>query len=179
VNRAQKDSIHGFPRGDLAMVRRLEAAPVNLDDGTSDAWLRLRDRAMHRLGVGSTRRMRSVITGVAIPIWRCRTTTLREKADIWRGLSLSRRFLWDDLLQTDLAAQVDGLGLPVYFLVRAHDFTANHELARDYFARRSAPVKGFHTFHDSAHSPLFEERLYAREVLSRDVLTGGAEFAER
>ena len=166
-------------RGDLAMVRRLEAAPVSMDDGTSDAWLRLRDRAMHRVGVGTTRRMRSVITGVALPLWRCRTYTLREKLNIWRGLSLSRRFLWDDFLRTDLTTRVGRLNLPVYFLFGAHDYTANHELAREYFERMSAPVKGFYTFRGSAHSPLFEEPSYAREVLSRDVLTGGIELTDR
>ena len=56
-------------RGDATMVRRLEAAPVSLDGGTSPAWMRLRDRAMHEAGVGHMRAMRSVVTGIFLPMW--------------------------------------------------------------------------------------------------------------
>jgi pimeloyl-ACP methyl ester carboxylesterase len=164
--------------GDTAMVRRLQAAPVSLTDGLSEAWRRVRDEAMHRLGVGTTRDMRSVITGVFLPVWRCRAYTLHEKIAIWRGVGSSRRFLWDEFLRTDLATRVDRLEIPMYFLIGQHDYTANHDLARDYFLRLSAPVKGFYTFHDSAHSPLFEEPQRAREILRQDVLAQGKSLAD-
>jgi pimeloyl-ACP methyl ester carboxylesterase len=45
-------------RGDDAMVRRLEAAPVSMEAGTSPEWMRLRDTAMHRIGVGTCPRHR-------------------------------------------------------------------------------------------------------------------------
>ena len=54
------------------MVRKLEAAPVGVENGLSAQWLRLRDGAMHGLGVGTTRDMRSVITGIFLPVWQCR-----------------------------------------------------------------------------------------------------------
>ncbi len=165
-------------RGDLRMVRRLEEAPVSLSEGTSDAWLRLRDGAMHRLGVGTTREMRSVITGVALPLWRCRAYTLREKVGIWRGMARSRHHLWDEFLRTDLALRVDRLEVPVYFLIGRHDYTANHELAREFFDGLSAPAKGFYTFQDSAHSPLFEEPERGRQILRGDVLTGRTGLAD-
>ena len=41
-------------RGDTAMVRRLQAAPVSMTTGTPGAYLKLRDKAMHRLGIGTT-----------------------------------------------------------------------------------------------------------------------------
>lgn len=157
-------------RGDTAMVRRLEAAPVSLKEGLSDAWMRVRDDAMHGLGVGTTRDMRSVITGVFLPVWRCRAYTLSEKIAVWRGMAWSGKFLWDEVLRTDLADRVGRLEIPAYFFIGRHDYTTNHELARDFFLRLDAPVKGFCTFHNSAHSPLFEEPLRAREILRRDVL---------
>jgi pimeloyl-ACP methyl ester carboxylesterase len=61
-------------RGDTAMVRDLEAAPVSMTTGTSDAYLKLRDKAMHRLGIGTTHDMKSVITGLFLPSWTFRTT---------------------------------------------------------------------------------------------------------
>ena len=156
--------------GDTAMVAKLMAAPVSIADGASDGWLRLRDGAMHRLGVGTMRDMRSVISGVFLPIWRCPAYTLREKINIWRGMAWSRRFLWDGFLHADLATKVTRLDLPVYFFVGRYDYTANHDLSFDYFTQIRAPLKGFYTFQNSAHSPLFEEPLRARDILVQDVL---------
>jgi pimeloyl-ACP methyl ester carboxylesterase len=117
-------------RGDTAMVRRLEAAPVSVEQGMSDAYLRLRDAAMHRLGVGTTRDMRSVITGVFLPVWRESAYTVREKVAVWRGLRWSRRFLWEEFLNTALATRIDRIDIPVHFLIGRHDWTANPDLAR-------------------------------------------------
>ena len=50
--------------GDSRMVRRLAAAPVTMTDGTPPGYLALRDRAMHRLGAGTTHDMRSAPTRV-------------------------------------------------------------------------------------------------------------------
>ena len=157
-------------RGDAAMVRKLTAAPATITDGLSPAYLRLRDGAMHGLGIGTTRDMDSVITGVFIPVWRCRAYTLGEKINIWRGMAYSKGFLWNDFIQTDLTAHIHNLDLPVYFWTGLYDYTANHALARAYFDQIKAPVKGFYTFANSAHSPLFEEPLRARDILQQDVL---------
>jgi pimeloyl-ACP methyl ester carboxylesterase len=69
-------------RGDTAMVRRLEAAPVSMADGLSPAWMRLRDTAMHRAGVGHARDIDSVITGIFLPVWRVRAYTLMDKINV-------------------------------------------------------------------------------------------------
>jgi pimeloyl-ACP methyl ester carboxylesterase len=159
-------------RGDDRMVRRLQAAPVSTEDGLSDAWMRLRDAATHRIGGGTTRDMRSVVTGVFLPVWREPAYTLREKLAIWRGLRFSRHFLWDTVLNTDLSAQVTRLEIPVYFLIGRHDMTASPVLARALFDSIEAPVKGYYTFENSAHSPLFEEPGRAIQILLHDALNG-------
>lgn len=165
-------------RGDLSMVRRLEKAPASMSGGLSARYLRLRDDAMHRLGIGTTRDMRSVITGVFLPVWRCRAYTFREKINVKRGMSFSRRHFWDDFVETDLTVHVRELELPVYFFTGQYDFTANHDHAREYFDRLKAPVSGFYTFHYSAHSPIFEEPRKARDILLQDVLTGRNALAD-
>jgi pimeloyl-ACP methyl ester carboxylesterase len=152
-------------RGDAAMVRKLTAAQVSMTDGLSAEYLSLRDGAMHALGVGTTRDMASVITGVFLPVWTCRAYTLREKVNVWRGMSFSRRYLWDDFIRTDLTTTVLDLALPLYVLSGVYDFTANHDLARAYFDKITAPAKGFFTFRNSAHSPVFEEPALARSIL--------------
>jgi hypothetical protein len=39
-------------------------------------------------------------------------------------------------------------------------------------------VKGFYTFGDSAHSPIFEEPSRAKEMLREDVLPGRSDLAD-
>lgn len=165
-------------RGDADMVAKLEAAPVSLTAGLSEAYLTLRDQAMHGLGIGTTRDMTSVIWGVFVPVWRCPAYGLAEKVAIWRGMAFSRRYLWKDFIATDLTAKVKALDLPVYFLTGLYDYTANHDLARAFFDQITAPVKGFYTFRNSAHSPLFEEPAWARTILRQDVLTQKSHLAD-
>lgn len=50
--------------GNGRMVRRLDAAPVTTTAGTPAAYLRMRDRAMHSLGVGTAHDMSSVLRGI-------------------------------------------------------------------------------------------------------------------
>ena len=157
-------------RGDAAMVRRLEAAPVSMAGGTSPEWLRLRDAAMHRAGVGHTHEMRSVISGIFLPVWRVRAYTLIDKINVWRGKIWSRPFFWEDLLRDDLSARLTDIAVPVHFFVGRHDYTANPALSEAYFETIRAPMKAFHVFENSAHSPLFEEPERAVRILLEEVM---------
>jgi pimeloyl-ACP methyl ester carboxylesterase len=165
-------------RGDTRMVKALEEAPVRMDTPPPRAYMRLRDKAMHSIGVGTTRDMKSVVTGVFLPVWRTPAYTVREKIAIGRGKAWSRPILWDEFLATDLTTRVTELELPVYVCQGRYDYTANHELARAYCRRLRAPVKGFYTFERSAHSPAFEEPARFREVLRVDVLNGTTLLAD-
>ena len=166
-------------RGDTTMVRDLEAAPVSMTTGTPDAYLKLRDKAMHRLGVGTTHDMKSVITGLFLPSWKFPGYTLREKVNLWRGRAFSRSFgLWDQLIWIDLRERIPQLEIPVYFLEGAYDYTCATDLARDYFRELNAPMKGFYEFDDSAHSPVLEEPDTVHRILQRDLLAGTNALAD-
>lgn len=166
-------------RGDTHMVRALEAAPVTMTGGTPEAYLKVRDAAMHKLGVGTTHDMRSVITGIFLPSWRFRGYTLQEKVNLWRGRAFSRSFgLWDPFIRVDLRKAVPALHIPVYFLEGKFDYTCVTSLARDYFQQMQAPMKGFYEFDNSAHSPLLEEPQQAHRILENDVLAGATTLAD-
>jgi len=160
-------------------VRQLEAAAVTMSDGTPPAYLAVRDRAMHSLGVGTMHGMRSVPSGIFWPSLRSRHYTPGEKIKIWRGkLSSGVSALWDEMLVTNLADQVTELALPAYFFHGIYDYTVNYHLARDYFDRLKAPLKGFYTFDRSAHSPVLEEPEKARRILREDVLASANSLAD-
>jgi pimeloyl-ACP methyl ester carboxylesterase len=161
-------------RGDTRMVRALEKAPVSMTEGTPDGYLKVRDKAMHRLGIGTTHDMRSVITGIFLPSWRFPEYTIAETVNLWRGRSFSRSFgIWERIIRTDLRERLPRLDLPVYLMEGVHDYTCSYRLAVDYFRALSAPVKGFYRFEDSAHSPILEQPALAKDILRTDVLTRG------
>jgi len=165
--------------GDRRMVRRLEAAPVTMADGTPRAYLAVRDKAMHRLGVGTTHDMKSVLSGIFWPSLRSPQYTAAEKMRLWRGkLSSGVSALWDEMLATDLAGQVTELSVPAYFFHGVYDYTESYQLARDYARRLKAPVKGFYSFDRSAHSPILEEPEKARKIMREDVLAAASSLAD-
>jgi len=164
--------------GNQGMARRLEQSPPAMSVPLPPGYMKLRDTAMHSLGVGTTRDMKSVIRGVFLASWLHPEYTLGEKLDTWRGKFQCDRLLWNTLLSTDLTKAVTRLDLPVYFLHGAHDYTVSYPLARAYFERLQAPVKGFYSFQDSAHSPMLEEPSRMRCILQQDVLVGGTSLAD-
>jgi pimeloyl-ACP methyl ester carboxylesterase len=165
--------------GNREMVRKLEAAPVTIMGGTPVAYLALRDEAMHSLGIGTTHDMNSVITGIFLPSLTSREYTLIEKVNMWRGKSHSGVSpLWDKMLSTDLSKQVTKLNLPVYFFHGTKDYTCSYTEAKSYFEKLQAPMKGFYTFDQSAHSPMFEEPEKMQHILQDDVLAGVNNLAD-
>jgi pimeloyl-ACP methyl ester carboxylesterase len=165
---------------DTKMVRRLEAAPVTLTDGTPDAYRKLRDPAMHSLGIGTTHDMNSVITGIFFPSLKHREYTFLEKVNMWRGKSRSGiSILWTKMISTDLSKKVPELKLPVFFFEGIYDYTCSYTEAKSYFEKLKAPIKGFYTFEQSAHSPHFEEPRRVLEIIEDDILQGKTNLADK
>ncbi len=160
-------------RGDSRMVRKLRASPVTGEIPLPASYMAIRDKAMHQLGVGTTRDMTSVFAGIFLPSWRFDDYTVKEKLNLWRGRLFSRRFgLWDQMSATDLTKQVTRLEIPAFFLHGLHDWTVSYTLTKSYIERLDAPAKGFYTFENSAHSPVFEEPNRTRRILRQDILAG-------
>jgi pimeloyl-ACP methyl ester carboxylesterase len=166
-------------RGYRRIARRLAAAPVTRESGTPEAYLRIRDVAMHRLGIGTMHEMRSILTGLFLPSLLFPEYTAREKIRFWRAKASSGpSTLWQTILATDLRERVREVGVPVYFMHGTHDYTCSYPLARSYLERLESPVKGFYSFPDSAHSPLFEEPERFQRIMREDVLQGRTTLAD-
>jgi pimeloyl-ACP methyl ester carboxylesterase len=168
--------------GDLRMVRKLEAAPPTMTAPLPAAYDALRDEYMHNLGIGTTRDMKSVISGIFLPSWQFPEYTLAEKVNLWRGKIYSRSpdfGLWNTMLTFDVSQQVKELAIPAYFLHGQYDYTCAYPLAGAYFDTLQAPIKGFYTFENSAHSPLFEEPEKALKILLEDVLNKTNALADK
>ena len=165
--------------GNTKAVRLLEANPVTLTDPLPPAYDAARDGLMHGLGIGTTRDMRSVETGVFLASWLSRDYTLGEKMNYWRGKFWSKSLMWKANMMTGLRQQITELKLPAYFVHGAYDYTVAYPLTREFAAQLKAPVKGFYTFEQSAHTPLFEEPERVVKILREDMLAGTNNLADR
>ncbi len=163
---------HYQQEGNVKMLNKLKAAAPTLSMPLPRAYDALRDDYMHAAGIGTTRDMASVVTGVFVPSWFSCEFTLREKINLWRGKFFSMRLLRNTAFATDLMQQLAELNLPVYFFSGAYDYTCNYALSRSYLEKLTAPLKGFYVFEQSAHTPIFEEPEKVRMILREDVLAG-------
>ncbi|MGZ8558146.1 MAG: alpha/beta fold hydrolase [Chitinophagaceae bacterium] len=132
----------------------------------------IRDQSMHELGIGTMHNMKSVFRDIFIPVWTCKAYSLSEKINIWKSKFsfLPKTNLVNEMIETDFTSKVSKLDIPVYFLSGKYDFTVNIDLSKAYLTKLQAPLKGFYTFSNSAHSPLFEEPLLVRRIIEKDIL---------
>jgi pimeloyl-ACP methyl ester carboxylesterase len=169
-------------RGNKKMLAELKKYPI-LD--SSDYIIPFfntitRDQAMHDLGIGTMRNMKSVFKDIFIPVWMCKAYTIREKINIWTSKFsfIKKTKLIDELFAADIPARVPKLEIPVYFFSGKFDLTVNKDLSKAYLEQMQAPVKGFYTFNESAHSPIFEEPQRINEILLKNVINGTTTLAD-
>lgn len=143
-------------------------------------YLKIRDDAMHELGIGTMRNMRNIVTGLFMPSLYFSEYTLSDKYHLWAGKSkfgISQN--WERMIRTNLIETINDFKIPIYFFHGLYDYTCSYELAKKYFDKITAPVKGFYTFEQSAHTPLFEEPEKMKRILVNDVKNLKTEMADR
>ncbi|MDO4188236.1 MAG: alpha/beta hydrolase [Lachnospiraceae bacterium] len=149
------------------MVKKFDNCPIRESDEMYEKYFSssLRDSAMHELGVGTTRDMDSVITGIFLPSLRCTAYTWGERINLWRGKIMSNRFsVVKDSNGFNAWENVDSVQIPIYFFAGKYDYTCNFELQKEYYEYIKAPAKEFYVFENSAHSPIYEDPERATEI---------------
>jgi pimeloyl-ACP methyl ester carboxylesterase len=170
-------------QGNKKVVEKLRQYPVLESDSFIIPFYKsmVRDESMHEMGIGTMHTMKSVFTGVFLPVWMCKAYTFSEKINIWKSkfTFIKKTKLINQLFATDITAKVPKLEIPVYFFSGKYDLTVNIDLSRAYFEKLDAPVKGFYTFQNSAHSPVFEEPQRVNEILITDVVNATNTLADK
>ena len=167
--------------GDVSMLKKLESAPPTSTVPLPVNYISIRDEYMHRAGIGTTHDMQSVVTGIFLPSLQFPEYTLKEKIKLWRGKISSRSpkyNLWNKMLMTDMSSQIPELKIPIYFLHGVYDYTCAYPLTKEYFKKLKAPLKGFYTFEQSAHTPVFEEPEKTLNIMIENVLIGTNSLAD-
>lgn len=145
--------------------------PVESGKAIPEEYAGIRDGAMHELGIGTMRKMKDVVTGIFIPSLLFKEYSLVDKINLWKGKANSGiSILWDEMMNHNLADESTDFKVPFYILHGVYDYTCSYELSKDYFAKINAPEKGFYSFSNSAHSPIFEEPAECIKVIKENIL---------
>ena len=169
--------------GNKKMLAEFQKYPLLENDSVLLAFFNsvIRDVSMHELGIGTMHNMKSIIKGVFFPVWMCRAYTLKEKFNIWysKFSFVNKTDLRKQVINSDITAKVTQIDIPVYFISGIYDLTVNHDLAREYLKDMESPLKGFYSFANSAHSPMFEEPERFLEIMIKDVLNQATILADK
>ncbi|MBR4224213.1 MAG: alpha/beta hydrolase [Oscillospiraceae bacterium] len=155
--------------GDTKMTAEFDSYDIrgSAEDYERYKYSGLRDKAMHGLGVGTTRDMRSVISDLFLPSLRCMAYTQSERINIWKSkFTVSKNCpAGKDSNVFNAYEDVQKLDIPIYFIVGKYDCTCMASLQETYYEAVEAPVKKLYIFENSAHSPLYEEYDRSCQVL--------------
>lgn len=153
------------------LIKELEKNQFTLDKPVPKEYIKVRDYAMHDLGIGTMKKMKGVMSGIFIPSLLFRKYTLSEKIKLWKGkASTGIGIVWKESINHDLSQEIVNFKIPVYFMHGVYDYTCSYELAEEYYKRIQAPKKDFFSFYDSAHSPMFEEPEKFINIIVNNVL---------
>ncbi len=165
---------------DEKMLKKLENIVIQEQEEVPKEYIQIRDVAMHRLGIGTTHKMKNIITEIFLETLFFPEYTIKEKLAFWVGKSKSGiSVLWNEMIKQDLSLKVTNFKIPIYFLHGKYDYTCSYELSKSYFYVIDAPVKGFYTFENSAHSPHFEEPNQFKEILLNDVCNNRTQMSDK
>lgn len=149
----------------------LEKFPVSLDTAIPKEYYRIRDKAMHSLGIGTMRSIDNVFTGIFLPSLLFNEYSFSDKFNLWKGKAKSGlSMMWEEIINEDLSIENTEFDIPIYFFHGIYDYTCSYTLSKDYFEKIKAPKKAFSTFENSAHSPIFEEPEKCLEIIRNNIL---------
>ncbi len=166
--------------GNRKMVKTLQRLSLGDSGNLPEEYEKIRDVAMHELGIGTMKKINNLITDLIFPSLFFSEYTLSEKYNLWVNKSqsgISRN--WKRMISTNLMENKNSFRVPVYFFHGIYDYTCSYKLAKEYFTKIKAPAKGFYTFYQSAHSPIFEQPDKMNKILLSDVLNSRTELADR
>ncbi|HKM35571.1 MAG TPA: alpha/beta hydrolase [Lachnospiraceae bacterium] len=159
--------------GNQNMVKKFKKYNIDTSKEDLEKYISssLRDTAMHELGVGTTRYMHSVITGILFPSLQSKAYTQAERINIWKGKIRSFHYaVVYEAWHFNAFDKVSSIEVPIFFFAGKYDYTCCYSLQKQYYEQINAPEKKFYTFKESAHSPLFEEPEKAISILKNEII---------
>lgn len=121
-----------------------------------DAYIGTERKYVMKYGGGAMREMRDILPLIKM-IFLAKEYTITDKFNYLKGSEFSAKYLWKEIIDTNLFNEIDSIQVPVYILQGLYDYQTPYPVAKDFFDQLKAPLKAFHTCEKSAHSPNMEE----------------------
>lgn len=138
--------------GNKKMIRKFEKCKHEIDGKSNMKYLAtMRSNSLNELGVGIFHK-KATMMGIIKDVFSFKGYTFWEKINFARGSMFSIQNLWDEIYDVDLAKEAFEFNVPIYIFHGKYDYQVSYVLAKEYFGKIIAPIKGFYTFHNSAHS---------------------------
>jgi pimeloyl-ACP methyl ester carboxylesterase len=116
-----------------------------------DAMMIERNWVMYYGGAGYQMDKMDMFKMIIKPIILAKEYAFKDKINYVRGMTLTQKLLWEDLINQKLTELVKDVDVPVYILQGKHDYQTCFETAQEYFDSLQAPYKKLIVFENSAH----------------------------
>lgn len=163
---------------DMKLLKKFLKHPIDKGAKIDSKYLGLRSKGMQLLGIGITHEVMPMSKAIGV-VLHYKGYSLTEKVKFALGGALSGNSLFDDVLKTEMIKAVPKLDVPIFVFQGKYDYQVSYVLAKKYIGEIEAPVKGFYTFENSAHSPCFEEPEKMCSIIKHDVLNIKNDMADK
>ena len=157
-------------KGDKKSLEKMNKLVTVLEDGTfkinkpekiGKDW----EEILLLAGCATTRQMKSDYKDIFKKQMSCKCYTFGERINFWKGKSLLGK---SEYRKYRINPSVPCV-IPIHFLSGYYDYTTPITLSKELYQTIEAPEKSFYTFHNSAHSPLWEENKLVIEAMLKHV----------
>jgi len=143
-------------RADERAKRKLARIKFDEEYYLNRAYGAVRFKYARKYDIGFTRDGYSNLR-LILEVMGCSEYRWKDKFHVFAGSDLSYQKLAKEISTANLIRTVPELKVPAYFLHGQYDYHTTYQQACNFYTALEAPVKQFHTFAESAHSPFLEE----------------------
>jgi pimeloyl-ACP methyl ester carboxylesterase len=148
---------HAKDINDKKVIEKLERYDPYADNFPQyDYLLKVRTGILNKYGIGHLHEGLT-FQDILKTFFAFKGYTLTEKINWFIGADFSMIYLFPVILQDNLFESSVKFEIPFYIIQGVYDYQVSYILAANYFDILEAPIKGFFTFDNSAHSPNMEE----------------------
>ena len=121
--------------GNQKMINTLQRISLGYDGDIPGEYVKIRDAAMHELGIGTMRNMKNLFKDLFLPSLFFNEYTLSEKYNLWLKNHNWYQRKRKRMININLKERNISFTVPVYFFHGIHDYTCSYELAKKYLQK--------------------------------------------
>jgi len=155
--------------GDKKAEKDIRSVTFDVDFYKNQGYRRILGRYLNKFGGGTKRTGYSNWQGMK-EMLTCSQYSWKERLNIPKGIFFSYNALGETMAKVDTSLLAPHFDIPVFIIQGLYDYQTSYKEAQRFYEKIEAPLKKFHTFENSAHSPFLEEKERFLQLLRTEVL---------